>query len=370
VALDIAGYKEIVVFGTGQAALSFVNENHCEYGFFVDNNIEKWGSILFEKPVKSPDSLSSNDHFVIVASMYYEEIATQLGDLGFKEGSDFIFYENFLTKLKVQRIRESVLTLYNIDQTNECELLSRVDTVFDALFLEFDRVLQYTKGFLTRFDVAAIIYISLLGKARSNNEIFKAVEIGSWTGFSSFFISKSINSINGEGGQLYCVDSWGGFSAYAPENNYTQFVDVMHIFRGLMKGLDVSRYIRVLNMVSDDAWDIVKDRYFDLIFIDGDHTYDFVKRDTLSALTKIKNGGVIFGHDFQHHSAPLPPIEWFEMNREKRHAEYDKRGYFPGVNLAILELFDNEHHVIPFTSIWAKRLQMDQEVEPSGGIIR
>jgi hypothetical protein len=40
------------------------------------------------------------------------------------------------------------------------------------------------------------------------------------------------------------------------------------------------------------------DRYFDLIYIDGDHSYEGVKRDLEISFNKIKKGGYICGHDY------------------------------------------------------------------------
>ena len=40
-------------------------------------------------------------------------------------------------------------------------------------------------------------------------------------------------------------------------------------------------------------------RQMDLVFIDADHTYDFVKSDTQKALDMLKPGGVILWHDYR-----------------------------------------------------------------------
>jgi hypothetical protein len=37
---------------------------------------------------------------------------------------------------------------------------------------------------------------------------------------------------------------------------------------------------------------------FDMIYIDGDHSYDGVKSDLKSSFLKVKNGGLICGHDY------------------------------------------------------------------------
>lgn len=50
--------------------------------------------------------------------------------------------------------------------------------------------------------------------------------------------------------------------------------------------------------------------YFDIIYIDGDHSYDGVTNDLKESLRIIKNGGIICGHDY-------------EMNTEKTQNYYE-----------------------------------------------
>ena len=44
--------------------------------------------------------------------------------------------------------------------------------------------------------------------------------------------------------------------------------------------------------------DSFEDESIDFIYIDGEHTYESVKRDISLYLPKIKNGGIISGHDY------------------------------------------------------------------------
>ena len=39
--------------------------------------------------------------------------------------------------------------------------------------------------------------------------------------------------------------------------------------------------------------------YFDMIYLDGDHSYEGVKNDLINAYNKIKNSGYIMGHDYE-----------------------------------------------------------------------
>ena len=52
------------------------------------------------------------------------------------------------------------------------------------------------------------------------------------------------------------------------------------------------------------------DNEYDIIYIDGDHSYNGVKKDLIQSIKKIKNGGYIMGHDY-------------EMNMNKAKTNYD-----------------------------------------------
>lgn len=55
--------------------------------------------------------------------------------------------------------------------------------------------------------------------------------------------------------------------------------------------------VQVLKMKSEIASQILKDQFFDFIFLDADHCYESVKRDILQYLPKTKPGGIFSGHD-------------------------------------------------------------------------
>jgi hypothetical protein len=54
----------------------------------------------------------------------------------------------------------------------------------------------------------------------------------------------------------------------------------------------------------------IPDNTYDIIYIDGDHSYEGVKRDITIAFNKIKPNGYIMGHDY-------------EMNMKKAKNYYD-----------------------------------------------
>jgi len=60
----------------------------------------------------------------------------------------------------------------------------------------------------------------------------------------------------------------------------------------------------ILRMYSVEAEKIIKDNSLDFVFIDGDHSYAGVKKDIKLWLPKVKKGGWIGGHDYNHSRLP------------------------------------------------------------------
>lgn len=59
-------------------------------------------------------------------------------------------------------------------------------------------------------------------------------------------------------------------------------------------------------------------RFFDAIYIDGDHSYEAVKQDLRLSKLKVKKGGIIAGHDID-----IPSV-WKALREEFEKFEYDK----------------------------------------------
>lgn len=115
------------------------------------------------------------------------------------------------------------------------------------------------------------------------------VEIGSARGKSACYIGMALKE-NG-GGQLYAIDP------HMPSNwNDPGSVDSIELFRANIAALGLAEQITIIRALSEEAarhWD----RAIDLMFIDGDHSYDGVKRDWELFLPYVKPFGVVVFHD-------------------------------------------------------------------------
>ena len=124
------------------------------------------------------------------------------------------------------------------------------------------------------------------------------IEIGSYMGESAqMFASSGLFR-----GEILCIDPWDlGDEPHWEEDKDWRFVEneFYHNMRFWPKGSKADWCnIKVIKSKSQDCHELVLDRYYDFIYIDGDHSYEAVKRDIELYLPKLKKGGLIAGHDY------------------------------------------------------------------------
>jgi hypothetical protein len=68
------------------------------------------------------------------------------------------------------------------------------------------------------------------------------------------------------------------------------------------------------------------DRYFDFVYIDANHTYEYVLQDLLDFAPKVKDDGLIMGHDFfegavsrEYHYGVIDAVQRFLKRAEERY---------------------------------------------------
>lgn len=91
--------KKIIIFGTGELSKKITCElNSLEISYYIDNNIAKQGQNFMGHPIFNPNELNKEEKdtiFIIVASMYHEEIFEQLESMGFIARKHFENYDYF-----------------------------------------------------------------------------------------------------------------------------------------------------------------------------------------------------------------------------------------------------------------------------------
>jgi predicted O-methyltransferase YrrM len=177
----------------------------------------------------------------------------------------------------------------------------------------------------------------------------RILEIGSWLGAGSTrVIVEELKSIND--GRLYCVDTWKGSKNVSRHQDIVAKYDIFGTFLHNVKEAGGDGYVHPLVMNSSSAAAIVADGCFDLVFIDGDHSYVSTKEDIQLWKPKVRVGGILCGHDCECRPS-VRLRDTIYSSRDADHISGEGTPFsviHPGVVVAVDELFDGS------ANLWAE----------------
>ena len=120
------------------------------------------------------------------------------------------------------------------------------------------------------------------------NNIKNILEIGSYEGRSAIFFLNNFSNSN-----ITCVDTWSGGDEHSGVN-----------FELIEKNFDLntsfyqSNDILIKHKMTSNEFFKKNYKYYDLIFVDGDHSSDQVKIDLINSWNVLKNGGFLVLDDY------------------------------------------------------------------------
>lgn len=146
-----------------------------------------------------------------------------------------------------------------------------------------------------------------------------AVEIGSARGKSACFVGRALKE-NGSG-RLFAIDphtrtNW----------NDEDSVDTLEVMRANIRALKLERHVEIIRDTSVNAaarWMLP----IDMIFIDGDHSYEGVKRDWELFAPFVRQFGVVVFHDTMWDLKPDSPYSRSDMGVPAFVEELRSAGY-------------------------------------------
>ena len=123
------------------------------------------------------------------------------------------------------------------------------------------------------------------------------VEFGSFHGRSARAIADNLP----EYGKLWAVDPWSGdyIDTEGHTLKFTTYV-MPHFVRNLNDHIAAGRVIPKRGY----SYEFDLPFLVDMVFIDGDHRYETVRKDIRKAFTLLRVGGLICGHDYEHNGWP------------------------------------------------------------------
>ena len=134
------------------------------------------------------------------------------------------------------------------------------------------------------------------------------VEIGVYFGNHAEYILKKLDIK-----QLYLIDPYESYGANQREGDRPRMSSVEQEARARLENHAEVTFIK---KYSSDALDSIPDQV-DLVYIDGNHAYEYVRDDIANYNHLVKRGGMLVGHDY---AWPFPGVIYAveEFNQETK----------------------------------------------------
>lgn len=171
------------------------------------------------------------------------------------------------------------------------------------------------------------------------------LEVGSWLGMGSTRVfAEELQSV---GGVLYCVDTWQGSPNVAKHREIVERYDVLATFRHNVQRYATEGVVHPLVGPSAEIAGVIRDGAFDLIFLDGDHSYVATQADIAAWSAKLRTGGILCGHDCEARVTSGNAAQ-YKAARDKDFIPAVASPFLvehPGVILAVDEAFGGSAHL-------------------------
>ncbi|MSP48056.1 MAG: class I SAM-dependent methyltransferase [Alphaproteobacteria bacterium] len=205
--------------------------------------------------------------------------------------------------------------------------------------------------------------VSLLAQPGTGIRI---LEVGSWMGASMLTWAAAIDRFVAGEGEILCVDTWAPYlgvddinvdGAYRVMDRAAAIDLAYAVFRH--NASCVPKKVRVdhLRGRSKDVLSMLRERAFDIVYVDGSHYYADVVADLTEARRLVADGGLLCGDDLEQQVTEID--EAYARDNIDRDALVDpknRKAFHPGVTLAVAEVLGP---VSSYTGFWAMRREGD-----------
>lgn len=202
---------------------------------------------------------------------------------------------------------------------------------------------------------------SFVAEAPQDDFQYRVLEIGSWAGGSTITFAEGIKKYNNSKGFVVCIDPWRSFhqehvekKSHAVMERALETGEIFNLFLHNIKFSGLDNLVIPIKGCSRDVLPILKERAFNLIFIDGSHFYKDVIKDLEMSGELLAEGGILCGDDLelQVHELDKSGVESYRDN-DSATDQKTKIAYHPGVTLAVAEFFGKP--VSAWKGFWAMR---------------
>lgn len=195
--------------------------------------------------------------------------------------------------------------------------------------------------------IATVLYLL---KHLQKTKHLNILEIGSYVGSFLFTWAYALKTFTNGEGSIYSIDP---LESFFKENTYSagkiskvteldegiKFDFAYQMLRHNLKHISINGNCVHLRAISKDVLPILRDKYFHLIYVDGDHGYQGVRSDLLETQRLLCDGGILCGDDLEIQGDECD----IKYAKENAHIDFivDTKtnvAYHPGVTLAVYEV--------------------------------
>jgi len=131
------------------------------------------------------------------------------------------------------------------------------------------------------------LWVPLINLIKEEN-FKKVAEIGVHKGVTTAHIFDSCGDV---------IEEYWAIDPFVP---YEQMrADWDELYKNICSGMIKYPKLKALRLKSAEAAELFPEQYFDLVFIDADHSYDAIKEDIRLWKPLVRKGGILSGHDYK-----------------------------------------------------------------------
>ena len=227
----------------------------------------------------------------------------------FEKISIGLINEKWFEESPNQFLRHVCSTNSNTDRTKYFK--SKVDLLENMINKSYQNIINDIN--VIKFDIVNYDNLIMTFDTRKDMLLFYSkqltkpviAEIGIFKGDFLKFLYENCNA-----SKINAIDLFQGTTPSGNEDgNFLTYYDMNKSYNELKEKYK-DTIVTLHKSDSSTFLNTLNDNYYDIIYIDGDHSYNGVKKDLIASYNKIKNNGYIMGHDY-------------EMNMKKANHHYE-----------------------------------------------
>jgi len=142
-----------------------------------------------------------------------------------------------------------------------------------------------------------------------NRRKLKCIEIGTLYGDNALNMLKNLDIA-----EIFCIDPYLDYSDYKEDFAHNVVEKAEFIAKDKLRKYSLK--VKFVKEFSDKAAKKFKNGQFDFIYVDGNHSYKYVKKDLELYYPKLKNNGVLAGDDIGWEGVSRAVCEFIAKHKE------------------------------------------------------